>query len=229
MIMIKPPKVDYFGNSSISLFFKANDLFAFSPLAVSDKLKSVIEERLNINLTQIGVDGSDLVGLYTAMNSHGIIASNVFQEKEIAVLRSVAKDYDVNVHVSRDVNNANGNNICVNDNGGIINPDISHSEARKMSDVLGVELVPMDIAGYKTVGSMCIATNKGFVCHNDVAPEKIKELERIFKVGGINSTINFGVPFVGTGILANSYGYVVGSESTGVEIQRVEEGLDLVR
>lgn len=227
--MIKPPRVDYFGNTSISLFFKANDKFVLGPMGTPKKLKDVIEERLKVGVITLTADGSDLIGLYTGMNNNGIIISNLFSDEEVKKIKEIAKQNGMNVYVSKDVHNANGNNLCANDYGGIINPDISSTERKKMGDVLGVELIPFDVAGYKTVGSMCIATNKGFLCHNDVSPEGLAELEKIFKVKGLNTTINFGVPFAGTGVLANTKGYLVGSESTGVEIQRVEEGLDLIK
>jgi len=222
------PKISYYGISLISLFFKANDSFALGPVSFEKNMRTKIEKRLNVPFIPVGVDMSDLVGLFTAMNNTGMIVSNMFSENEIKVITSCAKNKDVNVYVSSDVHNANGNNICANSNGGIINPDISSNEIKMMSDVLNVELVPMSLVGFKTVGSACLATDKGFMCHNDISPEQIKELEAIFKVKGVNTTINLGLPLVGTGVVANSFGYVIGSESTGVEIQRVEDGLDFL-
>jgi len=38
-------------------------------------------------------------------------------------------------------------------------------------------------------------------------------------------TVNFGSPLVGSGILANSRGYVAGDETTGPELGRIEDAL----
>ncbi|MCC7570419.1 translation initiation factor IF-6 [Candidatus Micrarchaeota archaeon] len=227
--MIKPPKADFFGNPFLSLYFKANDNFCLGPLAIDEMLIKIINERLEVPLIKVDSGGSDLTGLYTALNNKGVVFSDIFGDVGSETMKQVSKDYNVHLHKSSNVHNANGNNICVNDSGGIINPDITSPEIKKISDVLGVEIIPMEIAGYKTVGSMCMATNSGFICHNETPPEVIKELETIFKVKGINVTVNFGVPFAGTAVIANSNGYLIGSESTGVEVQRVEEALDLMR
>ncbi len=223
------PRVNYYGNSFIGLYFKANDQFILGPFSVANKLEQAFDERLSVPLYKVGVDGSDLVGLYTSMNNNGIIVSSSFQEKEVAEITRVAKKYGLNIYQSKEIHNASGNNLCANSHGGLVNPDISKGEIKNMEDTLGVELVPRDLVGYKTVGSMCLVTEKGFVCHNDLEDYDLKELESIFKVEGLNVTVNLGVSYAGSGLVANINGYLIGSESTGVEIQRVEEALDLMR
>ena len=96
--------------------------------------------------------GIEPAGLYIAMNSKGIVLPNMMRERDRG-----HRSTGLNVLVSDEKNNAHGNNIAVNNKGGIINPNISHEERKKMEDVLGVELVPMTVAGYSTVGSACLA------------------------------------------------------------------------
>jgi translation initiation factor 6 len=43
----------------------------------------------------------------------------------------------------------------------------------------------------------------------------------------MEGTVNFGLPLVGAGIVANSNGAVCGRQSTGVELGRMEEALNL--
>ena len=40
-------------------------------------------------------------------------------------------------------------------------------------------------------------------------------------------TINHGVPFIGSGLVANSKGALVGDLTTGIELGRIEEALNL--
>jgi len=52
-------------------------------------------------------------------------------------------------------------------------------------------------------------------------------VEELFKLPVDIGTVNFGSPLVGSGILANSKGYVVGLDTTGPEISRIEERIGL--
>ena len=49
----------------------------------------------------------------------------------------------------------------------------------------------------------------------------------IFDIEIMEGTVNFGLPLVGAGIVANSNGAVCGRQSTGVELGRMEEALKL--
>ena len=48
-----------------------------------------------------------------------------------------------------------------------------------------------------------------------------------FEIKLMEGTVNFGLPLVGAGIVANSNGAVCGRQSTGVELGRMEEALKL--
>ncbi|RLF51129.1 MAG: translation initiation factor IF-6, partial [Thermoplasmata archaeon] len=38
-------------------------------------------------------------------------------------------------------------------------------------------------------------------------------------------TVNHGAPLIGSGIIANSHGAIIGSLTTGIEMNRIEEAL----
>ncbi|MBU0586640.1 hypothetical protein KJ780_03940, partial [Candidatus Micrarchaeota archaeon] len=141
-------KTAYYGNQFLGLFYKANNELALVPVDAQDKNIDAVRDALGVECVQTSIAGSNLIGLYTAMNSNGVILPNVTDEKEIAKL----KQSGLNVYVSAELNNAHGNNLCVNDKGGIINPRVDSAEKKSMEDVLGVEIVAMSIAKYPTVG-----------------------------------------------------------------------------
>ena len=58
------------------------------------------------------------------------------------------------------------------------------------------------------------------------SPERDK-MREIFDIEIMEGTVNFGLPLVGAGIVANSNGAVCGRQSTGVELGRMEEALKL--
>jgi translation initiation factor 6 len=218
-------KTSYFGNPWIGMFIKTNDRTTLVPIDSMEKFDVAVRESLKTETIKIGISDSNLIGVYVAMNSSGIILPNIVAEREVELIRKSG----LNVHVSAERHNAHGNNIAVNDKGGIINHNVERHEAQKMEDVLGVELVPMSVAGFSTVGSAVLATNEGFLAHFKAAEEEMAALSQALKVSGRKGTVNTGTGFVGYGAVVNRNGYIVGEDTTPFEIGRLEEALGLIR
>jgi translation initiation factor 6 len=53
-------------------------------------------------------------------------------------------------------------------------------------------------------------------------------LEELFDLPVDIGTSNYGTQMVGSGLIANSKGYVAGSKTTGHELGRIEDALDLL-
>lgn len=211
----------YFGNSFLGIFAATNNSHTLFPDEAPASFVGKVCGALGTKDVRCSIGESNLNGIYAAMNSKGIILP--YFDKKVA--EKIRKETGLEVYASRERMNAHGNNICVNDRGGIINEHVHPSERKNMEDCLGVELVPMHIGAFTTVGSMCIANNKGFLVHYVAKEEELKELEGIFKVSGMKGTANTGTGFVGVCILANDKGYVVGQATTAFEMGRVEEAL----
>ncbi len=218
-------KTTYFGNPWIGMFIKTNDEFTMLPIDSMKKLETIVEETLKTEIIKVGISDSNLLGVYLAMNSNGIILPNVIAQEETDKI----KKSGLNVYVSKDSQNANGNNIAANDKAGIVNPHLDKKEVKKMEDALDVELVPMMIAGHSTVGSTCIATNNGFLAHFKTSSDEMEQLKDILKVRGNKGTINTGTGYVSYGVVVNSHGYVAGEATTAFELGRVEEALGLIK
>lgn len=217
-------RVSYFGNSYIGLFAKTNGNVSFVPMDALPKFERKLGEMLRTEVVKTAVAASNLIGLYVAMNSNGAVLPNIAEPSEILAFKKAG----LNVHVSKSKYNAHGNNISVNDRGGIVNPHVEKNEVKKMCDVLGVELIPYTVAGYVTVGSCVLATNKGFFAHFNSSNEEMRKLREIFGVDGEKGSINTGTGFVALGILANENGYVAGEGCTAFEMGRAEEALGFI-
>jgi translation initiation factor 6 len=83
------------------------------------------------------------------------------------------------------------------------------------------------VAGLETVGSACIVTSKGVICHPKTTESELKEISSLFKVPAVLATLNYGTPYLGACAVANSKGAFVGSRSTPIELGRLEDGLYL--
>lgn len=218
-------RCSYFGNPWIGMFIKTNDGITMLPVDSMKKLEDKARESLKTDIVKTSIGDSNLLGIYIAMNSNGIILPNVVREEEAAAMRKSG----LNIHISKERHNAHGNNIAVNDKGGVINPYVDGAERKKMEDVLGVELVPSGIAGYTTVGSICIATNTGFLAHYRTSEDELRLLKDALKVEGSKGTVNMGTGFVSYGVVVNKNGYIAGENTSAFELGRLEEALGLIK
>lgn len=216
-------RCDYYGNPWLGMLIKTNDSLTLIPKDSPKELEESMED-LDTKVIRTCVGESNLLGIYVAMNNNGMILPNITTDEEVKSIKKLG----MNVYHSESKYNANGNNIAVNDKGGIINPNISQAEIKKMEDVLGVELVPMRIGGYSTVGSSCVTTNRGFLANYKATEDEMKEIGSALKVSGERGTVNTGVGFVSFGVIVNSKGYISGANTTAFEMGRVVEALGLI-
>ena len=116
-----------------------------------------------------------------------------------------------------------------NDYGAIVEPRLKAAAIKKVSETLGVEAVAGEVAGLPYVGSLAVATNKGVLAHPLLRDSERKLLEDVLKVPVDVGTINCGIPYVGTGLIGNSYATVVGSLTTGPEMFIIGHAFDVVK
>ncbi len=182
--------------------------------------KDTFEEALEVTVIQNTIGGTRVNGSLMGLNSQGAIVSDIIEEREIEVLLD-----HLNVTVIPDPQNALGNNILMNDYGALIHPEISEEAEETIRSELDVEVKKGTIADMKMVGSLGVATNKGVLCHPHVKEEEIEMLEDLFDVPVSKGTANHGSGWIGTCMVANTIGAVIGNKTTPIEMGRIEEGL----
>jgi translation initiation factor 6 len=187
-----------------------------------DRFQEDISTALDLECHKGTIASTNLIGSLVAMNSYGVAVNNFATDVEISVFSKL--------QVARldDRMNACGNNILVNDNGCLVNPEMNDRSLQILEEAFNVEVVRGTVAGQNTVGSVCKVTNKGLICHPASSAADLKLLKELFKVEPKITTLNYGSPYVGASIVANSKGGVVGSRSTPIEQGRVEEALDII-
>lgn len=124
----------------------------------------------------------------------------------------------MNIGILESKYTALGNVICANNKGAIVSPWLSRNDLTVIEDVLGVETIQKRIAGYNQVGAMAVANDSGAVIHPETDEEDMKMFANVLGVRLEHSTINNGIPFVASGVLANNNSVVVGTLTTGPEI-----------
>ena len=83
---------------------------------------------------------------------------------------------------------------------------------------MGVEVLQKKIAGTHLAGVTLRANNTGAAIHPETEQKDIEIIADVLGVSVEQSSINGGVPYVSSGILANNHCIVVGSLTNGSEI-----------
>jgi translation initiation factor 6 len=112
-----------------------------------------------------------------------------------------------------------------NDSAALVHPGLSEKACQRIAECMGVEVKQGTIGGLKTVGMTATATNKGILVHPRISEAEISLLEELFNLPVDVGTVNFSSPLVGSGLLANSFGYAAGMETSGPELGRIEDAL----
>jgi len=208
-------KYDVYSGSNIGIFTSVNDKFLFLPNGFAETKAENLARYLQTECIMTPVANTRLLGILMVLNNHGILLPNTSSPDEIANLR---KRTDLNVKMLDTKHNALGNLICVNDKGGIVSPIIEKEFIKEIADVLDIEVIQKKIAGFHQVGAVMEANNLGGVIHPEADEEDIKNFSNILGVNIEPATINGGIPYVSSGILANSNAVVVGNLTSGPEI-----------
>lgn len=162
-----------------------------------------------------------LVGLYTAGNSNCILVPRNTTEHE----RGKLEQSEVTFEVLQTRENALGNLILANDKGVVISPKLEHCK-EQIEDALEVDAVVSTVAGLPNPGVCGVANNQGVVLHREANEEEAERIKEALDVENIDiGTINMGSPYIGSGALATNENVLVGEDSTGPEIGRLDQML----
>ncbi|MEM1589075.1 MAG: translation initiation factor IF-6 [Candidatus Bathyarchaeia archaeon] len=217
--------MDLFGSASIGVYLLATEKMLIVPKPVHFKKAERIAEWLKVRLAHTNIGGSVLAGVLACANSNGILLPHYVRDEEIKAIKSV---FDGNITVMETKKTAYGNMVLANDYGAVVDPRLKQSEIRKISDTLGVEAVPGEIAQLPYVGSLAVATNRGVLAHPLLKESERKLLEEVLKVPVDVGTVNCGIPYVGTGLICNSRAAIAGSLTTGPEMFIIGQALGVV-
>ena len=213
-------KYDVYSGPNIGIFTSVNDKFVFVPNGFAKTKAENLAHHLQTEYLMTPVANTRLLGILMVLNNHGILLPKTSSPEEIANLR---KCTDLNVKILDTKHNALGNLICVNDKGGVISPIIEKEYIKEIEDTLDIEVIQKRIAGFHQVGAVMKANNLGGIIHPEADEEDIKNFSNVLGVNIEPTTINGGIPFVSSGILANSNAVVVGNLTNGTEIMMLTQ------
>ena len=176
---------------------------------------------LGVKVHELCIADSTIIGSLLTCNSSGAIVTAFASQETFRTL----EQQGLRVYPIKDVINAAGNDILTNDHGALVHPDLKTTTINKISDTLDVQVQRGTIATLGTVGMAAVVTNKGCLCHPKTTEEEKRQLEKVFDVEVMIGTVNHGFPMIGSGLVANTNGAIIGKMTTGIEMGRIEEAL----
>lgn len=220
-------RMSFFGNSNIGVYAYTNSKILVLPPGIGSsdqremievlKVKGVIESR---------IAGTVLNGVFIAGNDNAIILPRIIFDDELESLRKQVREQGIDIvpYVSGSRFTALGNLLVCNNKGCIASTLFERDVVRDLSSVLGVEIVQLPLLNLEIPGSLLVVNDQGGVVHPDASDGDLKTIEGILKVRVERATVNAGIPFVKSGLLANNHGIIVGGNTTGPEILRIRKG-----
>ena len=215
--------VDVFGSDQVGIHLASIGDILFHPPELPAQDLETITQTLGLETCAISIGGSHLVGALLSGNSKGITVADIATEEDVDKLTS----YGDVVVMEGGVNTA-GNLLLVNEQGVVASPSVPHAGLEIIADVMGVDVMATTIAGQDVVGSLGVTNDQGVLLHPDVTPEEVASIQEILGVPPMVGTVCFGSPYVGAGICSTNHGALAGSDTTGPELNRIEDALGLI-
>ena len=220
LIAMTVDSADIFGSDQVGIHLAAVGNYVFHPPELTEPIKEKIDNVLGLESVELNIGGSNLIGALLCGNSKGMAVADIATEADIDLLTS----YGDVVVMEGGVNTA-GNLLLANETGVVASPSIPEEGLEIIAQVMQVDVVATTIAGQDVVGSLGVTNDQGILLHPDVTPEEVILIQEVMKVPPMVGTACFGSPYVGAGICASNEGAIAGTDTTGPEMNRIEDAL----
>eukprot|EP00392_Amoebophrya_sp_AT5.2_P013964 g14097.t1 len=213
----------YESSSEVGVFARVTNTYALVGHGGSEAFYASIQAELPADMPVVHCTIGDcrIVGRLTVGNRHGLLLPNTTTDAEMQHLRNALPE-SVRLQKVEERLNSLGNVICCNDYVALIHPQLDKETEEIIQDVLKVETFRYAIAGNELVGSYCVLTNRGGLCHAHTPVEELKELSNLLQLPLTAGTINRGSELVAAGVTANDWRAFVGMDATATEIAVIE-------
>jgi translation initiation factor 6 len=207
--------VEVYRSPNVGIFLRANDKFLLAPKGIASTKSQMLAEDLKVTPCFVSVEGTRLLGPLVVMNNKGIIASRMIEDYEV---KEISTKTGIPVARFDSKLTAIGNLVAANDRGAVVSPVLDPKAVSQVRDVLDVEVHRLTIDDYVQVGALIVATNSGAAVYPKLTEQEVQDVGEVFGVEAYPASINGGIPFLTSGLVANSKNAVVGNLTTGPEL-----------
>ncbi len=213
------------GNPSVGLYAYATDEYCILGPEAGD-LEPLISKVLKVPVIVTTIAGTSMCGVFLAGNNNRLLVPEIIFDNELELLKSKG----LSISMFRTKHTALGNTIVSNDKGAFVGPMYSESEISFLQEELGVPVTQGRIADIEVVGS-CVAQNKrGALIHRDASLFEQDMIADTLKLTAVDvGSVNLGVPYVKSGIIANAQGFIIGDLSGGPEITHADQAMGFLK
>ena len=216
--------VDIYRSPNVGVFLKANDRFILVPKGLAQTKCEKLSSALGVSVVPTSIAESRLLGPLVSMNNSGILVSRLAESTELTEIRSAT---GMNISRLESRFTAVGNLVATNDKFAIVSPVLDSNAVSQVKDVLGTEVEQMPVGEYTQVGSLIVATNRGAAVYPGLSEQEVGRIGSLLGVEAHPTSVNRGVPYVASGVVANSKNAVVGSQTTGPELVFITRALSV--
>jgi translation initiation factor 6 len=207
--------VEIYRSPNVGIFLRANDKFLLAPKGIASTKSHMLAGNLKVTPCFVSVQGTRLLGPLVVMNNKGILVSRMVEDYEV---KEISTKTGLPVSKFDSKFTAVGNLVAANDKGAIVSSILDAKAVSQVKDVLDVEVHRLEIQDYVQVGALIVATNSGAAVYPKLNEKEVEEVGSVFGVEAYPASINGGIPFLSSGLVANSENAVVGSLTTGPEL-----------
>lgn len=207
--------VDLYRSPNIGIFLKANDTAVLVPKGTASSKSDKLAADLQVQACPTSIGGTRLLGPLVAMNNKGLIASRMIEDYEMDEISS-----KTGLKVSRLESRftAVGNLVAANDKGAVVSPVLDHQAVQQVETALGVTAHTLAIGEFSQVGAMVVPTNSGAAVSPKATEQEGDAVAKALGVEVSASSVNGGIPFPASGVVANAKNAVAGYLTTGPEL-----------
>jgi len=211
-------KANFKSYTTIGIFCSISEDIALLPLEASSKFEGIIKDVFGVEVIKTSLGETNLLGSLSKIYGKKAIVSNITTDTETQYLENLGlKTLRLNAY------HAIGNLVSVNKNAVLSSKIISDADNKKISKFYSLDFDSFNIAGTDLVGSVLATTNEAFAVSSSVNEKDFEKIKNLFKVDGNVATVNYGDGCVSNGLLVNTKGLMVGENTTGYEIMRLDE------
>ncbi len=215
---------DVYRSPNIGVFMKGNDKLLLVPKGLAETKTDKLSEYLGTPVIPASVGESRLLGPLICMNGNGALVSRLADDTEVAEIRSAT---GLNVSKLESRFTAVGNLVAANDRRALLSPLLDDRAATQVREVMGTEVERVAMGQFHQVGALVVATNTGAAVYPGLGEEEVSVISKLLGVDAYPTSINGGVPFVASGLVANSRNAVAGSQTTGPELVFITRALSV--
>ncbi len=217
--------IDYNGNPNIGLYAFATDDYCLVPETAPKKFVNQIIKNLEVEVIRLNIAGTPLLGALLISAGKKLFIPKIVLNREVDKLKQLGIKHKI---IDSELT-ALGNNIFVGKKTMLLNPDYDKETRKILEKETGLKTEYLKMDDLKTPGSLIKGNDYGVVM-SSLLEQKSRLLRR--KLGFENfetTTVNFGNPFISSGIIVNNKGLLLGKTTTGYEAMQIQRALGFTR